>query len=837
MLEPHLLGRFTTHLKEALHKALLFAIQHGRDLVEPGDLVVGLLREQGSLGSEILRKANITVEAAERAFQGTPVAREPGSAIAPDLSSGVKRALEKSVLTAHQFEHKYIGTEHLLSALLELALPDVQAFFAEQGMNLELAREQVTNVLKSTGKFPDLHPTEPIDSHTHPHAAAGEEESATETPNPLPGKSPDRGRKPRALEVFARELTAPELLQKLDPVIGREQELDRVIEILCRRTKNNPILLGEPGVGKTAIAEGLAQRIAQGAVPDALQNKRLFAIDLALIVAGTMYRGEFEARLKQLLEEVKQDANAILFIDEIHTIVGAGSTSGSLDAANILKPALARGEIRCIGATTWAEYKKHIEPDAALERRYQPVSVEEPSAELTRRMLDGICGAYESHHGVKFTKEALSCAVAYAERYLTDRHFPDKAIDLLDEAAAHVASKRSSRELTERTRSLDVALSAIREEKERLVAEDKLIEAAKRMKDEQRLLKEKASLEKKGKRDREAQRLTVEADHIAAVVARHAHIPLTQLLQSDRAQLNGLATRLAKQVHGQPEAVRVAAEAVRRARLGLGDPMRPKTSLLFVGPSGVGKTHLARLLAQELFGREDKLVKLDMSEFSEGHSVSKLLGSPAGYVGFREGNRLADTLRKHPHAVVLFDEFEKAHQDVQHLLLQALEDGHLTDATGKRISLRHAYIVLTSNIGADLIHQGSIGFGDGTTHGAYTDRVREEVARRLRPELLNRLDAVVVFEPLAKDAQRAILAREVDTLLERVRTQTTVGFQVAEDVHDWMLARLTSSEEGARGIRRLVDLHLAKLLTDALITAPEKKKWKLQIKKNALALS
>jgi ATP-dependent Clp protease ATP-binding subunit ClpC len=833
MIEPELIGRFTTHLREALQKALTFALQNGRDLVEPGDLLVGLLRESGSLGAEILEKFKITPAAAEGAFHGTPTPRKPNSTVAPDLSVGVKKTLEKCVLTAHLFEHKYVGTEHLLMALLETPLPDVHAFFAEQGLNMDLAKEQVTGVLRSTSRFPDLsaRPPEP------PHQDASPEES------PMAGASderprPAREKRPKALEIFARELTHPDIVATLDPVIGRETEIDRVIEILCRRTKNNPILLGEPGVGKTAIVEGLAQRLHAGEVPDLLQGKRVLAIDLAMIVAGTMYRGEFEARLKQLVEEVKADKNVLLFIDEIHNLVGAGSTSGSLDAANILKPALARGEIHCIGATTWAEFKKHIEPDAALERRYQPVEVPEPSPELTQKMLHGLKTRYEDHHGVKYDVGALEAAVRLAERYLTDRFFPDKAIDLLDEAAAHVSAKRQSRESMERMRSLDVALDAIRERKERAVNEDALADAASAMEQEDKLLKEKETLEKAVRKELQASRLPVTAEHIAAVVARMTRVSLPIILAGEREQLRALEDRLRRTIVGQDAAVDAVAETVRKARLGLSDPQRPKASFLFVGPSGVGKTELARALAKEIFGREETLVKLDMSEFAEGHSVSKLLGSPAGYVGYREGNRLTDTIKKHPHSVLLFDEFEKAHPDVQHLLLQALEEGRITEATGKFISLRHAYVILTSNAGSEYVNRGTLGFGQATDASArFEGQVKSQLQERFRPELLNRLDRIVVFQPLAQSAIREIVKREMQAILDRMEQSLKVGYAVSDDVLDWLVKQDRREEEGARSARRVVERELTSLLGRALAEQPAKRKYRIQVKKNILSVT
>lgn len=839
MLGNEFLSRFTGHLREALQHALAFAIASGRDAVDPGDLLVGLLQQQGSIAAELLNKSNIDAKKAEQAFRGFPKPHDPGSPIAPDLSPAVRRILEKCVLMAHVHEHRYVGTEHLLLSLLETSLPDVHAFLESNGLNLDLAKEQLAHILRNTSRFPDLLARE--EAGTLPPRNEGVEQAPYSPPAPAShGNQAQQGRvtrekRPRAVEIFARELTAPETVANLDPVIGRDAETDRVIEILCRRTKNNPILLGEPGVGKTAIVEGLAQRLAAGDVPDVLQGKRVYAIDLALMVAGTMYRGEFEARLKQLVEEVRLDPTAILFIDEIHNLVGAGSTSGSLDAANILKPALARGEIRCIGATTWNEFKKHLEPDAALERRFQPVDVPEPTAVLAGQMLQGLKTRYEEHHGVRYAPDALEAAIRLSERYLTDRFFPDKAIDVLDEAAAYVNARRRSRESVERLRALEIALDALRESKEAAVEDGSLPDASKALEDEERLVAEKQRIEKSMAETRKQDRPIVSVDHVARIVARLARVPYESVIKAEREQLRGLEENLANKIFGQSHVVREVAETVRKSRLGLSDPKRPRASFLFVGPSGTGKTELAKALAHELFGREDALVKLDMSEFAEGHSVSKLLGSPAGYVGFREGNRLADTIRKHPHAVLLFDEFEKAHPDVQHLLLQALEDGKITDGTGRHIPFRHAYIVLTSNVGAEYLNRSSLGFGDSAD--GFESLVRVQLKERFRPELLNRLDRIVVFKPLEAETLRNIVRRELDLILTRVKESQDVALSAGDDVLDWLMKRDFASDEGARAARRIVEREVMSLLSEMLIEHPNKKKGTLKVTKNAIKVA
>lgn len=838
MLGNEFLSRFTGHLRESLQHALAFAIASGRDSVEPGDLLVGVLQQQGSIAAELLNKSNVDAQKAEAAFRGFPQPHEPGAPIAPDLSPAVRRVLEKCVLMAHVHEHRYVGTEHLLLSLLESSLPDVHTFLESHGMNLDLAKEQLVHILRNTSRFPDLLAREEIGSIPEQEQAQGASPQAPAMHGPTNQQQPNRvprEKRPRAVDVFARELTAPETVIKLDPVIGRDMETDRLIEILCRRSKNNPILLGEPGVGKTAIVEGLAQRLAAGDVPDILQGKRVYAIDLALMVAGTMYRGEFEARLKQLVEEVRLDPTAILFIDEIHNLVGAGSTSGSLDAANILKPALARGEIRCIGATTWNEFKKHLEPDAALERRFQSIDVPEPTPELAAQMLQGLKTRYEEHHGVRYAPDALEAAIRLSERYLTDRFFPDKAIDVLDEAAAFVTARRRSRESVERLRALEIALGVMREAKESAVGDGALQDASKALEDEERLLAEKKRIEASMEDARKLDRSIVTVEHVARIVARLARVPYEAVVKAEREQLRGLEANLSGKIFGQSQVVREVAETVRKARLGLSDPKRPRASFLFVGPSGTGKTELAKALAHELFGREDALVKLDMSEFAESHSVSKLLGSPAGYVGFREGNRLADTIRKHPHAVLLFDEFEKAHPDVQHLLLQALEDGRITDGSGRHIPFRHAYIVLTSNVGAEYLNRSTLGFGDSTD--GFEALVRTQLKERFRPELLNRLDRIVVFKPLGSETLRDIVRRELDIVLGRVKEAQDVALSAGDDVLDWLMKRDFPSDEGARSARRVVEREVMSLLSELLIDHPNKKKGTLKASKNGIKVS
>ncbi len=812
MLLPDLLDRFTTHLKEALQKALSFCVTNGRELVEPGDLIVGLLLEKGSIAAEILAKHGIKPDKAQTAFRGTPQKQSPVAT--PDLSPAVKRIIEKCVLIAHLNEHKYVGTEHLLSALVESDFADIKDFLEASGVNLQLFKEQVSLVLKSTSRFPEILPQdEPDMPEIHSIDPARQQ--------------PPRAQRVSALDAFTRELTKPEIADTLDPVIGRERELERIIQVLCRRTKNNPVLLGDPGVGKTAIVEGLAKRLADGDVPDVLRGKKLLSLDLALTVAGTMYRGEFEARLKQIMDEVRNNPDVILFIDEIHNIVGAGSTTGSLDAANILKPALSRGEIRCVGATTWTEYKKHVEPDAALERRFQPVAIEEPTAEAALEILKGIEPFYAKFHQVEYAAAVLPAAVELAERYLTDRLFPDKAIDLLDEAAASVNARRRSSERMERLSSLEVAIQAAEEAKEQAVAQNRMPDAETAAQDATRLKAEHQKITAAHERERAKDRPTVTAADVARVVARITGVSFETIMATERERLSQLEDKLKTNIFGQNPALKAVCEVVSRSRLGLGDPERPKAALLFVGPSGTGKTETARLLARELFGRDDALVKIDMSEFAEGHSVSKLVGAPAGYVGYREANKLSDSIKKRPHCVVLFDEFEKAHADVQNVLLQILEDGRITDSTGRPVSFRHSYVILTSNLGSEKLGQKSLGFS-AESGQAFEALAKEELRARFRPELLNRLDRIVAFQPLLPEDLKQILQRDLRDILQRVERAQRVACLAGDDVLDWLTRQPLPPEEGARAVRRLLEREVTSLISHLLSVQPQKKKVTLK---------
>ncbi len=816
MLPNDLINRFTTHLKEALQKALGFAVSNGREMVEPGDIIVGLLSEKGALGGEILNKAGCTVAAASEFFRGTPAQKK--SVMALDLSDPVKKIIEKCVVIAHLREHKFVGTEHLVAALIESGDKRIQDFFLRQKVDIASLKDQIESVLKSESNFPGMDQMS--------NRALNDDFLPPLLPDddlPASAFSQQTNRNPlsSALDSFARDITHKDIVFSLDPVIGRDAEIDRIIEVLIRRTKSNPILLGDPGVGKTAIVEGLAKRIADGDVPDALYGHKVLSLDLASTVAGTMYRGEFEARLKQIVEEASKDPHTILFIDEIHNIVGAGSTSGSLDAANILKPALARGSIRCIGATTWSEYKKHIEPDAALERRFQPIIISEPDRLATLEMLKGLEDRYAKHHKVVYAPQTLIAAVDLAERFLTDRLFPDKAVDLLDEAAASVAARRQSREFHERLAVLDAAIQEkIRSSEEALHNQD-LARAETLTREAEDLIANRKQMEDEKNQSLQKERPRILPEDVARVVARVSNVPLEMILASERERLDGLEDRLRANIFGQDQALEAVSDVIRRARLGLQDSKRPKASMLFVGPSGTGKTELARAIAREIFSREDALIKLDMSEFAESHTISKLIGSPAGYVGYRESTKLTDAIRKRPHAVVCFDEIEKAHPDVQHTLLQILEDGKITDATGRTVSFAHSYVILTSNAGSEHVDKKSIGFGDERT--AMSAILNEQIKERFKPELLNRLDRIITFQSLDNSHLRNILDQEIAQVCNRLQNMQKIACEVPENVREWLMSQPLPPEQGARAIRRLVEREITSAISQFLVNRRNKR--------------
>ncbi|TAK03986.1 ATP-dependent Clp protease ATP-binding subunit [Patescibacteria group bacterium] len=815
--------KFTTHLKNVLTRALVFVVERGNQTVKPEHLLWALGTQKGCIGGELLGRVKVPPEklrdlVGATGTEGTETA--PG-AFALKLSESAKRILEKAVLTANVYNHRYIGTEHLLSAILQLKEPALERFFVAERTDLDELRREVTVVLKGSASFPEMMGAVP----------AAVPETSQEPAAPQEGGE-SKGRKTPALEYFGRDLTSREVQERIDPVIGRETEIQRMMEILCRRTKNNPLLLGEPGVGKTAIVEGFAKRVMEGDVPPVLRGKRIVSLDLSAVVAGTMYRGEFEGRLRQIMDEARQNPDIILFVDEIHGLVGAGSATGSMDAGNILKPALARGEIRCIGATTSAEYKKHFETDPALERRFGGIRVEEPSPERALAIVLGVLPQYEAFHGVRIAPHAAEAAVRLSVRYLNDRRLPDKAIDLIDEACAGKRVSAPEPGAAEARRLIRARLDAVADEKRTAVVEERFDDAM-ALKDEEEALRS-------GLKREEAARgpvLVVDEEDIARVIARSTGIPAADLVEDERAQLLALESTLTERVIGQERCVQAVAQALRRAKAGLSARERPLASFLFLGPSGVGKTELAKAIAQSAFGDERSLIRLDMSEYSEAFTMSKLVGSPAGYVGYREGAKLTDGVKARPYGVVLFDEIEKAHKDVQNLLLQILEEGELADATGRKVSFRHSVIVLTSNVGLERFGRSGMGFvsGEEDARATLEADLKAELNERFRPELVNRIDRVCVFEPLGRDVLARIALRELTKAVVRA-TERGIALSIGAGVAE-RLAELSDPKVGARDVRRLVQEAVESKLADRLLSGKSPKRLTVTVKGRDIALT
>ena len=780
-------NKFTPRAEESLRLAQEAAQDMGHDYVGCEHLLLGLLREEEGIAHRVLTEYGLTDEMISGILRHNVGQGTSGDAPSQGLTPRAKSVIELAVGESHRMGAGYIGTEHLLMGLLR------------EGSNMAV------RILRTVGVDPRkmYASVQQKLSESAPHTVT----SGSSTPNK---ENKNTG---KTLAEFTRDLTEAARQGKLDPVIGRDKEIQRTVQILSRRTKNNPVLIGEPGVGKTAIAEGLAQRIASADVPEELLNKKLLSLDLSGMVAGTKYRGEFEERIKNALDEVKKDGNIILFIDELHTIVGAGSAEGAVDAANIIKPALGRGEIRVIGATTLNEYRKYIEKDAALERRFQPVTVGEPSAEDTVAILRGLRDKYEAHHKLTITDEALDAAVSLSRRYINDRFLPDKAIDLMDEAASQVRMKAES--ASPDLKSLEEKIAALRREKsEAIAAQD--YEKAAQLRDIEKNYTDQVEIERDNWRKKMSQnRGTVTAEDIANVVAGWTGIPVTRLTEDESMRLLKLEETLHQRVVGQDEAVAAVAKAIRRGRVGLKDPKRPIGSFLFLGPTGVGKTELCKTLAEAMFGDENAMIRIDMSEYMERHTVSRLVGSPPGYVGHEEGGQLTEKVRRKPYSVVLFDEIEKAHEDVWNILLQILEDGIVTDSQGRRVDFKNTVIVMTSNVGAKNItaaENAPLGF-DGTEKQKEADeaarfaRIREavmaELKRTFKPEFLNRIDETIVFRQLTEEDIVKIAHRMLAVTGKRM-AQQGITLESDEDAVAALAKDGFDAEYGARPLRRSI---------------------------------
>ncbi len=802
--------RFTEKAIKVIMLAQEEARRLGHNFVGTEQILLGLIGEGTGVAAKVLKSMGVNLKDARVEVEKI-IGRGSGFvAVEIPFTPRAKRVLELSLEEARQLGHNYIGTEHLLLGLIREGEGVAARVLENLGVDLAKVRTQVIRMLGETAEV----------------ASGSSGKGSTKTPT---------------LDEFGSNLTQLAAESKLDPVVGRQNEIDRVIQILGRRTKNNPVLIGEPGVGKTAIAEGLAQRITQGEIPDILEDKRVLTLDIGLLVAGTKYRGEFEERLKKIMEEIRSAGNVILVIDEVHTLIGAGAAEGAIDAANILKPALARGELQCIGATTLDEYRKHIERDAALERRFQPVMVGEPSVVDTIEILKGLRERYEQHHRLKISDEALVAAATLGDRYISDRFLPDKAIDLIDEAGSRVRLLNSK--LPPAAKEVDKQLRGVQKEKEDAVRQQDFAKAGE-LRDKEVELRDQIRTILQARRDDEPAGTSGEADtpallggpvaddaseesrsplvteeDIAQIVASWTGVPVQKLTESESVKLLNMEETLHQRLIGQDEAVKAVSRAIRRARVGLKNPNRPIASFIFSGPTGVGKTELTKALAAYFFGSEDAMIRLDMSEFMERHTVSKLIGSPPGYVGFNEGGQLTEAVRRRPYTVVLFDEIEKAHPDVFNLLLQLLEDGRLTDSKGRTVDFKNTLIIMTSNIGSKVIEKGGGGlgfeFGGGDVEETQYNRIRslvnEELKQYFRPEFLNRLDEIIVFRQLTRDEVKLIAEIMLREVFARMQDKG-IGMSVTEAFKERLVEEGYNPSYGARPLRRAV----MRLLEDSL---------------------
>lgn len=781
-------NRFTQRAQKVLQLAQEEAIRMKHESIGTEHILLGLIREGGGIAAKALEAIEVnftTIEEGVEKLVGMGT-KDVGPIV--HYTPRAKKVIELSVDESRKLNHSYIGTEHILLALIREGEGIAARVLSNVGVSLTKARQQVLQLLGS-------HDSSPSNTSNSTNAAA--------TPT---------------LDGLARDLTEVAREGQLDPVIGRSKEITRVIEVLARRTKNNPVLIGEPGVGKTAIAEGLAQQVVNNEVPEILRDKRVMTLDMGTVVAGTKYRGEFEDRMKKVMEEIRQAGNVILFIDELHTLIGAGGAEGAIDASNILKPSLARGELQCIGATTIDEYRKYIEKDAALERRFQPIQVDEPTVEESILILGGLRDRYEAHHRVKITDEAIEAAAKMSDRYISDRFLPDKAIDLIDEAGSKVRLR--SYTTPPNLKKLETELEAVRSEKNAAVQSQEFEKAAS-FRDKEQKMKEELETTKaawKEKQGKTESQVTVE--DIAAVVSMWTGIPVSKIAEKESAKLLHMEETLHERVIGQAEAVTAISRAIRRARAGLKDPKRPIGSFIFLGPTGVGKTELARALAETMFGDEEAMIRVDMSEYMEKHSTSRLVGSPPGYVGHEEGGQLTEQVRRKPYSVILLDEIEKAHPDVFNMLLQVLEDGRLTDSKGRTVDFRNTVVIMTSNVGAQALKTNRyVGFNLQDTEHDYEgmkSTMLEELKKAFRPEFLNRVDEMIVFHALEKEHLRKIVTLMAQELSNRLKEQD-IELELTVAAQDKITEIGYDPDYGARPLRRAIQKHIEDRLSEELL--------------------
>jgi ATP-dependent Clp protease ATP-binding subunit ClpC len=794
----YMYGRFTEKAEKAIAYSQESAAQLGHSYVGTEHLLLGLAREGTGIAARVLQAQGVTEEGVLKQIQelvgrGKETGQQPLG-----FTPRTKRVLELSFRETRKLGHNYIGTEHLLLGIMKEGESVAVRILMELGVDPQKLTSEIVRILNEEA----------------PGTAGDPKNKANYANTPT-------------LNQFGRDLTEMAREDKFDPIIGRDKEIERVIQILSRRTKNNPCLIGEPGVGKTAIAEGLAQKIVEGNIPETLKDKRVVTLDLSSMVAGAKYRGEFEERLKKALEEIRKAGNVILFIDEMHTIIGAGAAEGAIDASNILKPSLARGEIQVIGATTLNEYKKHVEKDAALERRFQPIMVGEPTEEEAVKILKGIRDKYEAHHSVKITDDALADAVSLSARYITDRFLPDKAIDLIDEAASKVRLKSFT--APPDLKKLEEQVESLRNEKEDAIRNQEFEKAA-NIRDQEHKLKEELDKAKdRWYQKNQTKTDTVTGDDIAEIVSSWTGIPVKRLVQEETERLMNMEDILHERVVGQDEAVKAVSKAIRRGRVGLKDPKRPIGSFIFLGPTGVGKTELSKALAEALFGDEKAMIRIDMSEYMEKFTVSRLVGSPPGYVGYEEGGQLTEKVRRKPYSVLLFDEIEKAHPDVFNILLQILDDGRLTDAQGRVVDFRNTVIIMTSNIGGRMITEpkklGFASVSDDDKERNYEEmksNVMGELKKAFRPEFLNRVDEVIVFHPLDEEHIKKIVGIMIDMLAKRL-LQSDINIKVSEEAKDYLARKGYDKTFGARPLRRSIQSMIEDRLAEEMLEGKVKK--------------
>ncbi|MEQ6376588.1 ATP-dependent protease ATP-binding subunit ClpC [Bacillaceae bacterium S4-13-58] len=783
-------GRFTERAQKVLALAQEEAVRLGHNNIGTEHILLGLVREGEGIAAKALNALGLEADKIQKEVEEL-IGNGDQVSQTIHYTPRAKKVIELSMDEARKLGHSYVGTEHILLGLIREGEGVAARVLNNLGVSLNKARQQVLQLLGSN------------ESSSNSNGAGARQATNANTPT---------------LDSLARDLTAIAKEGNIDPVVGRSKEIERVIQVLSRRRKNNPVLVGEPGVGKTAIAEGLAQQIVNNEVPEILRDKRVMTLDMGTVVAGTKYRGEFEDRLKKVMEEIRQAGNIILFIDELHTLIGAGGAEGAIDASNILKPSLARGELQCIGATTLDEYRKYIEKDAALERRFQPIQVDEPNIEESIQILEGLRDRYEAHHRVSITDEAIDQAVKLSDRYISDRFLPDKAIDLIDEAASKVRLR--SYTAPPNLKELESKLEEIRKEKDAAVQSQEFEKAASLRDTEQRLRDELEQTQNKWKEKQGQENSEVTVEDIASIVSSWTGVPVSKLTKAEGEKLLNLEEVLHSRVIGQEEAVKSISKAIRRARAGLKDPKRPIGSFIFLGPTGVGKTELARALAEAMFGEEDAMIRIDMSEYMEKHSTSRLVGSPPGYVGYEEGGQLTEKVRRKPYSVILLDEIEKAHPEVFNILLQVLEDGRLTDSKGRTVDFRNTVLIMTSNVGANELKRNKyVGFTLGDEEQGYKDmkdKVMTELKKSFRPEFLNRIDETIVFHSLEKNTMKEIVTLMADQLKKRLKEQE-IEITLTDKAIEKIANEGFDPEYGARPLRRSIQKNVEDLLSEELL--------------------